>query len=235
MSHWKKVPRLTLNTKTAQHEQWELPYTNMIRKQNTWTKMRICAIDDFFIFGTSYYQRHVLQCHSFHFWTYNFWQMCIMIPRLHTGPQKPQDTKPILEGIKVQNGLSMIDRPYPLSCSSSHTDPFHTSNCLSFLLLQCNLIALALYSQIAAGDLIKDSTKRWYLEGVSMPKFGLHEISLARVLIDECLPVWDPRNHDKQSNCQELFLNTPYTRYIFKCISFSQIEVVPWIKCYEDI
>ena len=114
MSHWKKVPRLTLNTKTAEHEQWELPYTNMIRKQNTWTKMRICAIDDFFIFGTSYYQRHVLQCHSFHFWTYNFWQMCIMIPRLHTGPQNPQDTKPILEGIKVQNGLSMIDRPYPL-------------------------------------------------------------------------------------------------------------------------
>ena len=151
MSHWKKVPRLTLNTKTAQHEQWKLPYTNMIRKQNTWTKMRICAIDDFFIFGTSYYQRHVLQCHSFHFWTYNFWQMCIMIPRLHTGPQNPQDTKPILEGIKVQNGLSMIDRPYPLSCSSSHTDPFHTSNCLSFLLLQCNLIAPALYSQIAEG------------------------------------------------------------------------------------
>ena len=33
------------------------------------------------------------------------------------GHQNPQDTKPIPEGINVQNGLSMIDRPYPLSCS----------------------------------------------------------------------------------------------------------------------
>ena len=86
----------------------------------------------------------------------------------------------LLEEINEQNGLSMTDRPYPLSCSSSHTDPFHTSNCLSFLLLQCNLICTHVVepARLLRGS-DQGSTKHWYLGGVPMPNFVLWEISLA--------------------------------------------------------
>ena len=137
--YWRRKHKLTVFTHSnscVEPCRLELPYTFMIRKHDTWTKMWICAIDDSFLSGPSYYQTHIPQSHSSHFWIYNFWQMCTMIPRLqdlktHKTPNQYSKELTCRKGCPWLTGLIHCDAPQVILI------PFtHQIACLSFY---CNV------------------------------------------------------------------------------------------------